>query len=143
MAGSDGERETGAVEDPSGDRNLKLMRRELNATALASGAWLGPRFAAPAALVARAAHGHLERHHGAVSRLAMRESDRCAQRGSPLVREKRASHPIDGGRHRRKIDADFIREATCLCTTVGTADDRHRSGAEPTKGVVAHKQWLP
>lgn len=143
MTGSDGELEAGAVEDPSGERNLKLMRRELNATALASGARLGPRFAASTAVVARAAHGHLERHHGAVSRLAMRQSDRRTQRGRPLVREKRVPHPIDGGCHRWKIDDDLVREATLLCTTIGPGDDRHWSGAEPTKSVAAHTQWLP
>ena len=66
MVGRDGEVEAGAVDDAGGYRNLKLMTPEFGAAALASDTWLGPRFAAPAAVVARAAHGHLERHHRAV-----------------------------------------------------------------------------
>ena len=143
MAGSDGEVEAGAVEDAGGDRDLKPMTPKLDAAALAPDAGLGPRFAAAAAVVARAAHRHHERHHGAVARLALRQSDRRLQRCGPLVNEKRAPHAIHGGRHRWKIDDDLIREATCLRTTVASAGDGHRSGAERTKGVAAHEQSLP
>ncbi len=143
MAGSDGEVEAGAVEDTGGDRDLKPMTPKLDATALAPDAGLGPRFASAAAGMARAAHGHLERHYGAVASFALRQSDRRAQRGSPLVNKKRAPHAIDGGCHRWKIDDDLIRETTCLRTTVGTADDGHRSGAERTKRIATHEQSLP
>jgi len=139
MAGSDGEIEVGAIANASGHRNLKAMRSILDAAAVASDARLSPRLAATAAVVARAAHRHLERHHGAITCLPMRELNRRAQRGSPLVGEKRAPHAIDGGSHRRKIDDDLIREATYLRTTVGAADNGHRSDAERTKGIATHE----
>ena len=91
--------------------------------------------------MACAANGHLERHHGAVARLAIRQPDRRAQRGGPLVRQKRASHTIDGGSHRWKIDDDLIRKATRLRTTVVTTEGGHGSGAERTKGITVHEQW--
>ena len=58
------------------------------------------------------------------------------QRGGPLVRQKRASHTIDGGSHRWKIDDDLIRKATRLRTTVVTTEGGHGSGAERTKGIT-------
>jgi uncharacterized protein (DUF1800 family) len=140
VAGSDSEIEAGAIEDTGGHRNPELMGPKLDATAVASHAGLSPRFAAAAAVVARATHRHLERHHRAVARLAMRQSDRRAQRSSPLVHEERAPHTIDGGRHRWKINDDLIRKAICLWTAVGSTDDGHRSGAEGTKGITAHEQ---
>ena len=57
------------------------------------------------------------------------------------VRQKRASHTIDGGSHRWKIDDDLIRKATRLRTTVVTTEGGHGSGAERTKGITVHEQW--
>ena len=123
MVRDDSEIKACAVQNACRYCNLELMTPELRAAALAPDASLGPRFASPAALVARAAHGHLERHHGAVARFAPRQSDRRAQCGGPLVGEKRVPHAVDSRRHRWKIDDDLVREAVRIRTTAGTGGD--------------------
>jgi len=141
VAWGDGEIEAGAVENTGGHRYPKQMTLRLDAAAEASKAGFGPCFAATAAVVACAAHGHLERDHGALVRLAPRQPDHRPQRGGPLVDQKGAPHTIDGGSHRRKIDDDLIRKTARLWTTVGTTNGGHGSGAERTKGLTVHEQW--
>jgi hypothetical protein len=96
MPGSDAEVEARSVENAGRYGHLYVMPPELDAAALAPETWLGPRFAAAAAIVARAAHEHFERHYGAVARFALRA-------GWPHLNAdarssaKRAAHAIDGG----------------------------------------------
>jgi hypothetical protein len=45
------------------------------------------------------------------------------ERRRPLTRHERAANPIDGGRHRRKVDRDLVAEpARVLALVVGGAD---------------------
>ena len=142
MSGSNREAEAGAVEDASRNGHLQLMMAQLCAAALAPVAGLGPRFAAAAAVVARAADGHFERYHRAVARFSRREADRRAQRGGALIFEKSVPHAIDCRGDRRKVDDDLVREAAGIGTSVGAVGKRYRTAAERTKGASAHELLL-
>ena len=129
----------GTVEDTRGHHNLKLLRPELKATALASTTSFGPRFASATTVEAGAAYFHVQRHRGAVMRLAGRELDRRPQRPAPLICEKRTPNTIDGACHRRKVDDDLIREASRFQTAVDADANGHRSRAERTKDPTLHE----
>ena len=140
MTERDGECETRAIEHTGGHCHLKLLRPELEATALASTTRLGPGFATTTTVDACAGDRDVQRDDCTVMRLAARELNRRPQRRATLVKQKRAPHTIDGGCHRRKIDNDLIRKATGFQTAAHADADIHRSRTERTKDPTRHEQ---
>ncbi len=107
----DAEMETGPVDHASGKGNAELMLPELVTGALASQAGFRPCFTAAAADTAGAPHRHLQWEHGAETRFPARDLDGCAQCRPAFVGNERVPHAIDGRRHRRKVDDDFVGKA--------------------------------
>ena len=95
--------------------------------ATAGGARLRPALAAAAADAAGAAQVELERHLGAVERLAAADRHFGRYRlGGFTLAEKRVAHPLDERVDRRKVDRDFIGKAvlhthTQFRLTIGAA----------------------
>ena len=143
MPGGDGEAKAGAVDHAGRHRHAKLMVEQLSASAPATRARLGPRFAAAAAVMAGATHGDLERNDRAGGCFARRQTDRRAERRGALASKERAPDAIDRGRHRRKVDDNLVGKAAHLVVAVFTSDNRNTRSAERMKRVSAHELLVP
>ena len=119
VAGSDAEVKAGAVQDTSGNCDLQLMVLELTTASLATDARLRPRLAATPAGVTSTSYRELKWEYGAVACLAPRQLNRRAQGRGAFVGDKGAPHAIDGKRHRRKVDDDFVGEAAPVQLAAG------------------------
>src|SRR5215203_354539 len=107
----DGEMYPCTVDDAGRYRYLELMGHQLVARTLAPRARLDPAATTAAALRTGLRHTHRKRNRHSVERVARRQLNRRLNLLHTLVGEKRLADPVEGGRHRRKIDDHFVVEA--------------------------------
>jgi hypothetical protein len=105
-----------SVSHAGGNAHLYVVPPYFRTTATASFAQIEPRFAATATAAACALDGNIEWHGRTIKCLPRRQAELCPERHTGRLIDKRPAHPFDGGRHRRKINADLV----------GKAVDMHR-----------------
>src|SRR5215217_4480642 len=103
---------------------------------------LRPAFPASATIGADPPDRHVERSRYPVLRLARRDVQMCVMHLAAFAAEKRAAHAIDGGRHRRKVDDDFVGKAVRLVAAVVTRQHGDAIATERPECVSAHQLWL-
>jgi hypothetical protein len=138
MTRNDGEVESVAVENSSGNGDLNDMMQEQHAGAFTARTTFGPRFSAPAALVTRQPHRHFDRRRDTSPGFTRRQEDsRLPPRW--LVNKEPATDPVNGQSNRGKVDHDFVGEATHVHTAIIGGHEGNRFTTERTEGISSHE----
>ena len=139
MTWDHGKVEAVTVDDPGRDGDLDDVMEEERAGPLTTRAALSPRLSATATLMARQPDGDFDWRRHTSARLVGRHTyGRVPPRGR-LVDQEPSTDAIDGERHRREVDDDFIGKATHIDATIIGRHEGHWFTTEGTEGVSTHQ----
>jgi hypothetical protein len=135
---NNGEVESVAVEDRGGNGDLNDMMQEQHAGALTAHTTLGPRFSAPAALMTRQPHGHLDRRRDTAPGFTRRQEDsRLPSRW--LVDKESSTDAVNRQSDGGEVDHDFVGEAAHVHTAIIGGHEGNRFTTERTEGISSHE----